>query len=283
VTRHVTTNPPDGQPTRTKSMTPLSEVRRYYEQSDDELARRYVKGEKFLSRTYCEAALKHRYDLYPFVDPFVDFPSWSGRRVLEIGCGQGPDLFRFAAAGARTFGCDLTRKHCEISRRFVDTMEKTAHVSQASATDLPYAAESFDLVYSFGVLLLVENLDCAVAEIHRVLKPGGTVITMFYNRDSLHYYLKTLYYYGMVCDLERMLGHRRLIDWFTDGFGYPRTYHQSPASLRAAFSRFRIEQLVVRNLTADQVPLISLDAYPPDFWSWLASQLGFYLMLRARK
>ena len=97
-------------------------------------------------------------------------------------------------------------------------MDGRARVTQGNAVRLPFRDASFDLVYSFGVLLLVEELDAAVAEIHRVLKPGGTVITMFYNRQSLHYYLKTLYYYGIVCDLEDLLGpsqpdrlvHRRI-------------------------------------------------------------------------
>jgi ubiquinone/menaquinone biosynthesis C-methylase UbiE len=189
----------------------------------------------------------------------------------------------FALAGATTFGCDLTAKHCDISRRFVRTMGEKSDIVQASAASLPYPDNSFDLVYSFGVLLLLEDLDSAVAEIHRVLKPGGTVMTMFYNRQSLHYYVKTLYYYGIVCDMEQLLGPRRLIDWFTDGFGYPRTYHQTPDSLRKAFDRFTIESLVIRNLTPDQIPLFPFDDYPPEFWSWMESQLGFYLMLRGLK
>jgi SAM-dependent methyltransferase len=260
-----------------------TDVQRYYQSSDDELAHRYIKNEQFLSPAYCEAALAHRYALYPFVRGFAEFERWAGKRVLEVGCGQGADLSQFALAGADTFGCDFTPKHCDISRQFVRTLGGRASVAQADARFLPYPSGSFDLVYSFGVLLLVEDLDRAVAEIHRVLKPGGTVVTMFYNSQSLHYHLKTLYYYGIVCDLERLLGPRRLIDWFTDGYGYPRTYHQTPSSLRLAFNRFNIESLVVRNLTPDQVPLVAFDDYPAEFWTWVASRLGFYLMLRGRK
>jgi SAM-dependent methyltransferase len=260
-----------------------TDVQHYYESSDDELARRYVKSEPFLSPEYCKAALDHRYGLYPFLKEFVDFPRWAGKRVLEIGCGQGADLSQFALAGADAHGCDLTAKHCDISRRFVATMERSADVVQARATGLPYASNAFDLVYSFGVLLLVEELDAAVAEIHRVLKPGGTVIVMFYNRQSLHYYFKTLYYYGIVCDLESQLGPRRLVDWFTDGYDYPRTYHQTPESLAHAFDRFAVERLVVRNLTREQLPLFRFEDYPPEFWSWVESRLGFYLMLQGRK
>ena len=264
-------------------MSAAHDVQRYYESSDDELARRYIKDERFLSAEYCKAALDHRYGLYPFIREFVDFGAWAGQRVLEVGCGQGADLSQFALAGAVTHACDLTRKHCDISREFVSTSGGHAAIVQADARALPYPSNSFDLVYSFGVLLLIKDLDAAIAEIHRVLKPGGTVITMFYNRQSLHYYLKTLYYYGVVCDLEALLGPRRLVDWFTDGFGYPQTYHQTPESLRQAFNRFTVQSLVVRNLTHDQIPLFPFDEYPDEFWSWLASRLGFYLLLKAQK
>ena len=193
------------------------------------------------------------------------------------------DLSQFALARAATYGCDLTSKHCHISRTFVSTVGGRAAIAQADARALPYPSDSFDLVYSFGVLLLIEDLDSAITEIHRVLKPGGTVIVMFYNRQSLHYYLKTLYYYCVVCDMETLLGPRRLVDWFTDGFGYPHTYHQTPDSLRKAFERFTVDSLVVRNLTRDQIPLFPFDEYPAEFWSWLATRLGFYLMLKAHK
>jgi ubiquinone/menaquinone biosynthesis C-methylase UbiE len=260
-----------------------ADVQRYYESSDDELARRYIKDERFLSVEYCRAALDHRYGLYPFIPEFVGFDAWAGKRVLEVGCGQGADLSQFALAGAYTCGCDLTHKHCRISRDFVGALGARASIAQADARALPYPSNAFDLVYAFGVLLLIDDLEAAVAELYRVLKPGGTVVTMFYNRQSLHYYIKTLYYYGIVCDLEQLLGPRRLVDWFTDGFGYPRTHHQTPESLREVFARFSVDRVVVRNLTPDQLPRFPCDEYPPAFWSWLASRLGFNLMLKARK
>ena len=258
-------------------------VERYYELSDDELARRYVKGETFLSRPYCEAALRHRYDLYPFLEPWARFDEWTGQAVLEVGCGQGADLSRFAEHGARTFGYDVTMKHCHITRAFVSVMGKHTALTRGNALALPFPDATFDLVYSFGVLLLVEDLDRAVAEIYRVLKPGGTVMVMFYNSQSLHYYVKTLSYYGIACDLGEILGAGRLVDWFTDGYGYPRTYHQTPDSLRRAFGRFTVDSVTVRNLTPEQVPLIPFEDYPPEFWSWVESHLGFYLLLKAHK
>ena len=64
-------------------------------------------------------------------------------------------------------------------------------VTRGNAVRLPFRDASFDLVYSFGVLLLVGDLDAAVAGVSRA-QARGTVITMFYNRQSLQYYLKTL-------------------------------------------------------------------------------------------
>jgi SAM-dependent methyltransferase len=272
----------DREPT-TGPAAPHGDVQRYYELSDNELARRYIKDLPFLSREYCEAALRHRFELYPFIPEFADFGAWRGKRVLEVGCGQGADLSQFALAGADTFGCDATTKHCLISRQFVQTMGARASIARTDARMLPYGDNTFDLVYSCGVLLLLEDLDTAVAEIHRILKPGGTVNVLFYNRLSLHYYVKTLYYYGLVCDLERLLGPRRLIDWFTDGYGYPRTFHQTPDSLRQAFSRFAIDRVVVRNLSQEQFPLFPFEDYPKPFWTWMESQLGFYVLLKGRK
>jgi len=170
-------------------MSLVDEVGRYYQQSDNELAQRYINDRDFLSPDYCRAALQHRYALYPFIDEIVDFPRWTGKRVLEIGCGQGADLSRFVASGAQAYGCDLTPKHCQISRDFVAALGGEVATAQADARQLPYASESFDLVYSFGVLLLVEDLDAGIREIHRVLKFVFRVIVMFYNPLFLHYYL----------------------------------------------------------------------------------------------
>jgi len=62
-------------------MASHSDVQGYYELSDNELARRYIKDLPFLSREYCEAALRHRFELYPYIPEFADFGAWRGKRV----------------------------------------------------------------------------------------------------------------------------------------------------------------------------------------------------------
>jgi len=111
------------------------------------------------------------------------------------------------------------------------------------AVRLPFRDASFDWWYSFGVLRC-RRARLSVAEIHRRAQAGGTVITMFYNRRACTNYLKTLYYYGIVLRSEELWAARNLTTGFTDGFGYPRTYHQHRTS-SAAFDRFTTERLLV--------------------------------------
>ena len=114
--------------------------------------------------------------------------------------------------------------------------------------------------------------------------PDGSRVRRLYEPCTFYESFRALSDSPKMLDaMEQLLGPRRLVDWFTDGFGYPRTYHQTPDSLRGAFSRFTIDSLAVRHLTPDQLPLFPFEEYPPEFWEWMASRLGFYLMLKAHK
>jgi ubiquinone/menaquinone biosynthesis C-methylase UbiE len=103
-----------------------------------------------------------------------------GRDVLEIGCGTGLILERTAAVARRATGIDLSAGMAHFS-----AAKKGLTVAQASATDLPFAGASFDVVYSFKVLPHVPDLGAALAEIRRVLRPGGRAFVEVYNPWSL--------------------------------------------------------------------------------------------------
>jgi SAM-dependent methyltransferase len=104
----------------------------------------------------------------------------TGRDALEIGCGTGLILERTAARARRATGIDLSAGMARFTTR-----QKGLTVAQASATDLPFAAGSYDVVYSFKVLPHVPDLAAAVAEIRRVLRPGGRAFVEVYNPWSL--------------------------------------------------------------------------------------------------
>jgi SAM-dependent methyltransferase len=130
---------------------------------------------------------RHRYELEPHIPEMARFDSWTGRDVLEVGCGVGTDGARFAAAGARYRGIDANEAAAGLARRRFELYGLDGELAVAPATALPFDDDSFDLVYSHGVLHHVEDVERAVDEIRRVLRPGGMVLAMLYHRRSLNY------------------------------------------------------------------------------------------------
>ncbi len=91
----------------------------------------------------------------------------AGKDVFEAGCGTGL-LLREAARVARTaVGLDLSRGMLEPARA------RGLSVLQGSLTDVPLPSETFDLVYSMKVLAHVPPIEAAVAELARLVRPGG--------------------------------------------------------------------------------------------------------------
>jgi SAM-dependent methyltransferase len=127
---------------------------------------------------------RRRYELEPFIPGFADFERWSGRRVLEVGVGLGSDFVRFARAGARVHGVDLTDAAVDLVRTRLDLEGLDGDVRVADAEALPFADGPFDLVYSWGVLHHTPDTRRAVGEVRRVLAPGGEARIMLYSRRS---------------------------------------------------------------------------------------------------
>ena len=122
-------------------------------------------------------------------------PAGRSTRVLEAGCGTGLVMERLRAGGAtRLYGIDLSEGMLRIAR------QERHSVAQASITALPFRDATFDVVYSFKVLAHVPNIRDALAEILRVVRPGGTAVVEFYNRRSLR---------GLRWRLKRALGGER--------------------------------------------------------------------------
>ena len=107
-----------------------------------------------------------------------------GHDVLEVGCGTGALLKRTDKVARRAVGIDLSGGMLAQAR------ERGLCVMQATAERLPFKSATFDVVYSFKVLAHVEAIEEALAEVARVLRPGGRAFLEFYNRRSLRYLAK---------------------------------------------------------------------------------------------
>ncbi|HSY05806.1 MAG TPA: class I SAM-dependent methyltransferase [Steroidobacteraceae bacterium] len=137
---------------------------------------------------YAEHA-RRRYQLEPIIEEFAQFAAAAGQKVLEIGVGLGADHLRFAAAGARLSGIDLTARAVAHTRRRLELFGLNSTLATGDAENLQLPSDAFDLVYSWGVLHHSPDPAAAIAEVHRVLRPGGVAKIMIYHKWSLVGYM----------------------------------------------------------------------------------------------
>ena len=176
---------------------------------------------------------KFRYELQDYMHDAFRFDDFSGKLVLEIGCGAGIDSAEFARNGAKVVSTDLTRAGTELTRDLLKESGLPSAVIQSDAKALPFKDEAFDCVYSFGVLHHIPDVETALAEIHRVLKPGGRVMAMLYHRDSLLYAYSIIYWRGIKDGLLRTLTPEQLVSRYSErneGCPYTRAYTKDEAA-----------------------------------------------------
>lgn len=127
---------------------------------------------------------EYRYDKLNYLPRLVDVASFKGKKLLEVGCGAGIDLVRFARAGASVTGIDLSATALALARQNLDCQSLDATLIQMNGEEMNFDDNTFDVVYAHGVLQYTADTEKMAAEIHRVLKPGGQAIMMVYNRIS---------------------------------------------------------------------------------------------------
>ncbi len=141
-------------------------------------------------RDYFEDIENYRYTIEPEIFSFAQFTRHYGEKMLEVGVGAGTDFVQWVRAGAKAHGIDLTTEGVENTRHRLEVFSlKAETVQQANAESLPFADETFDLVYSWGVIHHSPDMEQCFAEIARVAKQGGTIKLMVYNRHSIQTYL----------------------------------------------------------------------------------------------
>jgi ubiquinone/menaquinone biosynthesis C-methylase UbiE len=118
---------------------------------------------------------------------FVDFDALRDTNVLDVGCGSGIATQLLAEAGANVTAVDLTEWAVATTRRRLSAFELEGNVLQADAEQLSFEDDSFDLVFSWGVIHHSSDMDRALAELVRVCRPGGQVVLMVYHRRSLFF------------------------------------------------------------------------------------------------
>lgn len=169
----------------------LSEVYGFW---NTEACGTHLAKSKRLSREFYQEYSRLRYDVEWHIPLLVPFADAEGKKVLEIGCGNGTDGVMFALAGADYTGVDLTPAAVEATRIHFECLGLRGIFQVENAEKLTFADESFDFIYSHGVLHHTPNPSVTFAEVFRVLKPGGQAVLMLYHKHSFNYYVRILGY-----------------------------------------------------------------------------------------
>jgi SAM-dependent methyltransferase len=158
-----------------------AEVRAYWDHHIHDLE---ITSHPVGSRGFFDDLDRYHFEKLHHLLRLVDFDGWRGRMVLEVGCGAGIDLARFARGGAVVTGVDLAPSAIELARANFDQQGLAGHFEVADGEHLPFPAGSFDLVYAHGVVQYTAAPQALVDECRRVLKPGGQAVFQVYNRIS---------------------------------------------------------------------------------------------------
>jgi len=263
-------------------------------------------------RHYFEEISRNRYGRREWHVPTVaGFQKHAGKDVLEIGCSIATDGLELAKNGANYTGVDLTPASIEIARERFQLLGASGRFEVANAEEgIPFPDESFDHIYSFGVIHHSPRPERIVGEIRRVLRQGGTFTVMLYNRSSINYYieimfLRKLFRYlllpkfmpGLLARatgfapwkleghrqaMKRKLTHEEWVSMNTDGPFCPlaRVYNQREAAL--LFKDFADVRQEIWEFNVEHWPILK-NILPTSAERWIGRRWGWHRMIYGRK
>jgi SAM-dependent methyltransferase len=141
------------------------------------------------TRQYFDEVEARKYFVEPHIPGFAEFHRWSGKRVLEIGCGIGTDTINFARAGAQVTAVDLSSRSLDLARQRANVFGLAERITfiEADAERLSERVPSlpYDLVYSFGVIHHTPHPARVLQQIRaHYAGPQTTLKLMVYSRWS---------------------------------------------------------------------------------------------------
>ena len=248
------------------------EVRNFWEQEPCGTSQGIVGDAPQHTRDWFEKVEEHRYSVEPFIHAFAQFTRHHGKRILEVGVGAGTDHLQWARAGAQCNGVDLTDAAIETTRARLALYGFQSNLQRIDAELLPFPDNSFDIVYSWGVIHHSERPGQIIEEIRRVLKPGGIFIGMMYGRHSPTVF-KVWLRYGLLKG-KPWRSFKEVLWNHVESVG---TKAYTVSELRTLFAKFR---------SFSAKPIIT--TYDTAKWpAWLGSlfpdQWGWFITLKASK
>ncbi len=221
---------------------------------------------------------------------FFNHSDYKGKQILEIGCGLGADLQKFAESGANVFAIDAApSSYNSLCKRF-ELINKKFNFEVADFKSLPFEDSKFDLIYSFGVLHHSPWIKEGISEAARVLKPNGDLIIMLYHK-GFKYYIKKLFFRGIMQGKFSSQNTSQIINSYTEEFG------SSPTTL--VFSKNEAKELLKDNFIIKKIKVFKLGdniklpfigeihifkkILPTFLYDYITNKIGWNLMIKAIK
>ena len=247
----------------------------------------YDREHELGTRAFFDEVERYRYKEYaPWMPRVMEFEKFRGARLLEVGCGMGTDLLQFARGGAYCTGVDLTPRSIEITRHRFKLYGADGNFMISDGERLPFRSESFDVVYSNGVLHHTPDTAGSIREVHRVLRPGGVAKIMLYHRNSLNYWLEIVLRRG-VLGLEFLRGRSaeeimsRVIE-FSDHDARPLVKVYSRKEVRELFKMFKDVRVDVEQLLRSELRIFS-PLVSDSMFDRLCKSIGWNVIITAKK
>jgi SAM-dependent methyltransferase len=228
----------------------------------------------------------------PWLYEIVPFSSFRRKSVLELGCGAGYDAYELCRNGAYYTGIDITPQNIERTKKHLGYYGYSPEVLEGDAENLSFEGNTFDMVFSNGVLHHTPDIERSFREAYRVLRPGGEFWVILYHKHSVFYWLK-LFFTDQILKfgfLKRSLKERLSMIEYTTSKDRPlvNVYSRSQVRKLLHHAGFSVESMWVRKLLKEDLPEIyviwRLWQYIPQRWlDFLGKYFGWYVIAKATK
>ncbi|MFN2512405.1 MAG: class I SAM-dependent methyltransferase [Pyrinomonadaceae bacterium] len=227
----------------------------------------------------------------PGEQPFsrlIDYPDLKGKEVLEIGCGAGSLTAQLAISGAKLTAIDLTEHATALSRRRFALTGLSGNILQMDARNLKFSDESFDFVWSWGVIHHSAEMEKIISEIYRVLKPGGEARLMVYHRNSIWFRVNYVMIRGILMGQLWRHTPQEIANKYSDGH-IANFYTAAELKTRCEpiFSQLKTEiygqKVEIWPLPAGRLKNILVKLTPDALTGFLTRRFGGFLFVSAIK
>jgi 2-polyprenyl-3-methyl-5-hydroxy-6-metoxy-1,4-benzoquinol methylase len=244
------------------------------------------------TREYFDEVEARKYFVEPHIPRFAQFERWRGKKVLEIGCGIGTDTVSFARTGASVTAVDLSPQSLELARKRVEVygLQDQVRFYSGSAEELSsfVPVETYDLIYSFGVIHHTPHPERVMDQLRHYARPGTTIKLMVYYRRSWKvFWILMGYGKGQFWRLKQLVAEHSEAQ---TGCPVTYTYTREEGRQLIESSGFRATDIFVDHIFPYRIPQYVKYEYvkdrpwswtPDSAYHWMERHFGWHLCLTA--